>query len=134
MATDRYLLDANVLIAFVVKDHVHHDVAIRWYRRHQPNAYLCPIVEGALMRLLVRRGHSAADGQAVLRGFYSNDRHLFVADGLSHINIDHSGVIGHQQITDAYLAGIARNLNAKLATFDAGLQQTHHDVAVLIPT
>ena len=129
-----YLLDANVFIALVIKDHAHHNVAMNWYRRHRPAAYLCPIVEGALIRLLVRRGHGAAEGQTVLRRFYDNDRHAFVADALSYMDTDISGVIGHQQVTDAYLAALARTLNVKLATFDAGLQEAHHDVAVSIPT
>ena len=134
MAATGYLLDANVFIALVVKEHVHHDVARKWYRRHRPALYLCPIVEGALMRLLVRRGHAAADGQAVLQQFYNNDRHEFVADSLSYLDVDVSSVIGHQQVTDAYLAGLARDLDVKVVTFDAGLQQAHRDVAIAIPT
>jgi predicted nucleic acid-binding protein len=43
------------------------------------------------------------------------------------------GVIGHRQVTDAYLAQLARQHNARLATFDAGLAALHSDVADLIP-
>jgi predicted nucleic acid-binding protein len=45
-----------------------------------------------------------------------------------------SGVIGHRQVTDAYLAALARQRGGRLATFDAGLAQLHPDVAQLVPT
>jgi uncharacterized protein len=129
-----FLVDANVLIALVIKDHVHHNAAMRWYRRQRPTLFLCPIVEGALMRLLVHRGHAAADGQAALRQFYDNDRHSFAADSLSYMDTDLSRVVGHQQMTDAYLAALARELDLKLVTFDTGRQEAHRDVAVAIRT
>lgn len=42
-------------------------------------------------------------------------------------------VIGHRQVTDAYLAQLARAQGGKLATFDQGLAKLHHDVAELVP-
>jgi uncharacterized protein len=44
------------------------------------------------------------------------------------------GVIGHRQVTDAYLAELARRREARLATFDKGLAALHADVAELVPT
>jgi hypothetical protein len=39
-----------------------------------------------------------------------------------------------QQTTDTYLALLARHLDVKLASFDAGLQQAHRDITAAIRT
>ena len=44
-----------------------------------------------------------------------------------------TGVIGHRQVTDAYLAELARSNHGRLATFDEGFVALHGDVADLIP-
>jgi predicted nucleic acid-binding protein len=44
-----------------------------------------------------------------------------------------AGIIGHRQVTDAYLAHLARSHSARLATFDQALAKLHADVADLIP-
>jgi uncharacterized protein len=41
-------------------------------------------------------------------------------------------VLGHRQVTDAYLAALARHHHGKLATFDKGLAALHSDVAVAL--
>ena len=50
-----YLLDANVLIALTVAEHEHHERASTWAATVNRFA-VCPIVEGALVRFLVRTG------------------------------------------------------------------------------
>ena len=57
------LLDANVLIALLVDDHVHHEAAESWFTDMAGNFATCPITQGSLMRLLVREGQSAAAAQ-----------------------------------------------------------------------
>ena len=52
------LLDANVLIALVVADHVHHDAAESWLDRDDFVFATCPATEGSLVRLLLREGPS----------------------------------------------------------------------------
>ena len=47
--------------------------------------------------------------------------------------VEFGGVVGHRQVTDAYLAQLARSRNGQLATLDSGLAHLHSDVAVLIP-
>lgn len=54
-----YLLDANVLIALTVQEHEHHARASTWAATVDRFA-ICPIVEGALVRFLVRLGESPA--------------------------------------------------------------------------
>lgn len=55
-----------------------------------------------------------------------------LADDLPYGEADMTGVIGHRQVTDAYLAGLARARKGSLATFDRGLVALHHDVALLV--
>jgi hypothetical protein len=38
--------------------------------------------------------------------------------------------MGHRQVTDAYLAALARQQGGRLVTFDAGLAVLHPDVAL----
>ena len=41
------LLDANVLIALVVTEHVHHDAAAEWLSTFDPGFATCPITQEA---------------------------------------------------------------------------------------
>ncbi|GLY63497.1 hypothetical protein [Amycolatopsis taiwanensis] len=45
-----------------------------------------------------------------------------------------NGVLGHRQVTDAYLAQLARAHGGRLATFDPGLATLHTDIADLLQT
>ncbi len=40
--------------------------------------------------------------------------------------------VGHRQITDAYLAQLARARGGQVVTFDRGMAKLHSDVAELI--
>lgn len=60
------LLDANVLIALLVADHVHHDAAEAWLADTVGCFATCPITEGNLVRLLIREGQSAETTRAVI--------------------------------------------------------------------
>jgi uncharacterized protein len=57
----------------------------------------------------------------------------FWTDDVSYDSVSFAGVMGHRQVTDAYLAGLARSKGGRIATFDTGLASAHSDVAVLIP-
>ena len=51
----------------------------------------------------------------------------------SYIDVPTQGIIGHRQVTDAYLAQLARAHGSRLATFDQAMAKLHHDVAELVP-
>lgn len=128
------LLDANVLIALVDAAHVHHDQAVRWFSASPAPFATCPITQGAFLRVLLRVG-AVADGTAaacVLAAFVSHPRHQFWADELDCSRLAWGGVLGHRQVTDAYLAALARHRGGRLVTFDRGLAALHGDVAELI--
>ena len=85
------------------------------------------------MRLLIREGQPAELARSVLQGVSASPRHEFWPDNASYHDIPVAGIIGHRQVTDAYLAHLARSHSARLATFDQALAKLHADVADLIP-
>ena len=126
------LLDGNVLVALVVAEHVHHEAARAWFRRAGRFA-TCPTVQGTLLRLLVRQGTSSGDARAALTVLTGHARHEQWLDDLTYLEVDLSRVLGHRQVTDAYLAGLARSRRGRVATLDRGFAVTASDVAELVP-
>ena len=127
------LLDSNVLVALVVVDHVHHPAAEAWLAGTSDRFATCPITEGALVRLLVREGQSTGTARAILEALAASSRHDFWADDVPYHQVHMHGVVGHRQVTDAYLAQLARRHEGRLATLDEGLAKLHDDVADLVP-
>ncbi|MGH3202067.1 MAG: TA system VapC family ribonuclease toxin [Streptosporangiaceae bacterium] len=128
-----FLLDANVLIALLVEDHVHHKAAENWFVAMDGNFATCPITQGSLMRLLVREGQSAVAACAILNGTAADPRHEFWVDDVPYTDVPTRGIVGHRQVTDAYLAQLARARRSRLATFDQAMAKLHHDVVELVP-
>ena len=126
------LLDANVLIALLVDDHVHHVAAENWFVGMRGKFATCPITQGSLMRLLIREGQSAATAQTVLNEATADPRHEFWPDDIAYASVPTQGIIGHRQVTDAYLAQLARARGSRLATFDRALAKLHNDVVDLV--
>ncbi len=130
-----HLLDSNVLIALGDRDHVHHQAVRSWFRQRGDAAFAtCPITQGALLRILMQRGRAAVgEPMDILRGFIAHPAHRFWPEDMGYDAIRLDGVLGHRQITDAYLAALARRHGGRLATLDRGLAALHDDVAELIP-
>ena len=122
-----------LLIALVVEDHVHHRVAETWFAGTTVAIATCPITQGSLVRLLIREGQSAQAATAVVSALMAQPRHVFWPDDAGFDAVSLNGVIGHRQVTDAYLAHLARTHRGRLATFDQGLAQLHADIADLVP-
>lgn len=127
------LLDANVLVALVVAEHVHHDAAADWLSTSDTDFATCPITQGSLMRFLLRSGQSAAAARDVVIAVCDASRHEFWADHMPFTEVELGGVMSHRQVTDAYLAQLARSHQGQLVTLDSGLAHLHGDVAVLVP-
>jgi toxin-antitoxin system PIN domain toxin len=128
-----YLLDDNVLIALTVSEHVHHARASAWAGTIDRFA-VCPVVEGALVRFLVRAGERAAAAQQVVRALADRPGYDFWPDSLSYAETDLAGVLGHRQVTDAYLVGLAgEHRRGLLATLDESLARNSPDWTLLIP-
>ncbi len=131
-----WLLDGNVLSALMVDSHVHHRAAMRWLDEHNEPIATCCITQGTLLRIHMQ---TAADGSVhaawdALARVEAHPRHVFWEDGFSYRHVPHRHLQGAKQVTDAWLAELARRRKGKLATFDRALALLHRDVAVLIPT
>jgi toxin-antitoxin system PIN domain toxin len=127
-----YLLDANVLIALTVAEHEHHERASTWADGLDDFA-ICPVVEGALLRFLVRIGESVAASTEVLRAVATHPRCHRWPDSVSYLDADLTHVRGHRQLTDAYLASLAAAHGGVLATLDVGLATALPAHTLLLP-
>jgi uncharacterized protein len=127
-----YLADGNVLIALTVVDHVHHRPAVEWFGRSEPALATCPITQGTLIRFLIRQGHTAADASAVLEALRSQEWHTFWPDDVPYEAAHLVGVLGHRQVTEAYLVALARHHKGRVATLDEGLAALHGDAVLLL--
>ena len=115
--------------------HVHHETAVRWFASSSPLFATCPFTQGALLRILLRSGSvpNITVGAQVLNGFTGHPNHHFWPDDLGFGSVGWTGVLGHRQVTDAYLAALARHHGGMLASFDRGLVALHTDVATAVP-
>ena len=128
-----HLLDGNVLYALIDEAHVHHVPARQWFVGHPGGFATCPITQGTLVRLVMRLGvRSVEHALALLEGVTAHPKHSFWPDELAYSQVRWHGVIGHRQVTDAYLAGLARHHGGKLVSFDKGLVALHPDVGVAV--
>lgn len=126
-----HLLDGNVLYALIDEAHVHHALARDWFLRVPQAFSTCPITQGTLMRLVMRLGgRDFGQALALLKTVSAHPRHHFWPDRLPYEQVQAQGVMGHRQVTDAYLASLARHHGGKLASLDKGLIALHGDVGV----
>ena len=130
-----WLLDGNLLVALVIDTHEFHHRAHRWFDFQVEPFATCAITEGTLLRvhMKVAQDSSAAAAWSVLDAINNMPDHIFWDDGFSYSEVSFAGVIGSKQITDAWLAELARRHRAQLATLDVALAALHSDVAFLVP-
>lgn len=122
-----HLADGNLLVALTVIEHLHHRVAVEWFEQTTPRLATCPITEGTLLRFLLREGQTAHAAVAVLDKIRAQPWHTFWPDAIAYEGAHLVGVIGHRQVTDAYLVALARHHDGRVATLDQGLAALHPD-------
>ena len=124
------LLDVNVLVALFDPDHVHHELAHDWFGEHRAQGWAsCPVTQNGLVRVLSnpRYGSPTSSLRAVreaVKRFLSSKDHHFWPDDISLCDdtiFDAAGMIGHRQITDVYLLGLAKKRKGHLVTFDRSI-------------
>jgi uncharacterized protein len=124
------LLDVNVLVALFDPDHVHHELAHDWFADHRAYGWAsCPMTQNGLIRVLSNpRYGSPAGGLRAVRDavtrLLSNKDHQFWPDDISISDdalFDVTGMVGHRQITDVYLLGLAKRRKGHLVTFDRSI-------------
>lgn len=135
------LLDVNMLIALAWPSHVHHRPAQTWFSRNYSSGWAtCPLTQCAFVRLssnpkIIPEAVTPKEAMALLDGVVSMKSHRFWRDDISLLNasVPSSLLLGHRQVTDAYLLGLAIHHRGCLVTLDAGLTalvpvgSPHHD-------
>ncbi|MGQ0678687.1 MAG: hypothetical protein ACT4OM_03355 [Actinomycetota bacterium] len=81
--------------------------------------------------LVACRSH-VADASAVLAALAESKRHEFWPDDQPFTDVDLRGVVVHRQVTDNYLASLARSRGGRLVTLDRAVTALHPDVAVAL--
>jgi len=131
-----WLLDGNVLVALAMDSHIHHERVRLWFDALSEPFATCAVTEGTLLRLYMKFATtSTADAAwAVLDAIHAMPDHEFWDDGFSYREVKHDMLSGPSQVTDAWLATLARRRGGKLATLDGALATVQADVAVLVAT
>lgn len=124
------LLDVNVLIALAWPVHVHHAVAHAWFEAVGQKCWAtCPLTQLAFVRIssnpkIIPGAVPPRAAAQVLGEMVSLNGHVFWADDLpvdGLASFSSSALVGHRQVTDAYLVELARHHKGKVATLDSGL-------------
>jgi uncharacterized protein len=132
-----WLLDGNGLIALAWPGHAFHGRSSRWLASLEAGHAIatCPVTEGTLLRLHMQLGKdtSASAAWSALRLIHAHPRHVFWPDAFSYTEIDPTRLTGHRQLTDSWLAELARRKGGRLATLDEALSVLWPESTFLIP-
>ena len=128
----RALLDVNVLIALLDRAHIMHGPAASWLRSEIGHGWAsCPIAENGVIRIMSQPGYPNTQPSAQVAGrlaeacatadhrFWSHDFSL-----LSDSVLNWSRLLGHRQVTDAYLLATAVRNSGRFVTFDRRIDTT----------
>ena len=103
-----------------------------WFRKGYRFA-TCPITQGALFRFHLRAGvdATAESAKLLLKSISALPRHQFWPDDASYLDLSANGIIGHKQVTDAYLVLLAQKHGGSLATMDQALAAIHEGTTLI---
>jgi hypothetical protein len=125
-----HLLDVNALIALIWEDHQFHETMAAWFARHAKRGWAtCAITQAGFIRVmnqpaLAKPGHTVAELAEALKQNLAHPAHrLLPLDFGFDVVLARctGGVVGHRQVTDAYLLAAAVRGGMKLLTFDSGV-------------
>lgn len=125
-----HLLDANALIALAWTQHEHHEPISRWFRAHSGAGWAtCAFTQAAFMRVIAQPSFSGLhigmpDILELLARNVGHPKHKYlpVDFGTGHVaGVCTGGLLGHRQVTDAWLLATAVRHHARLLTFDTGI-------------
>ena len=127
-----HLLDVNALIALGWDSHHHHKAMVAWFNRHAREGWAtCAITQAGFVRVLsqpavAKEALSIAKLAESLAHNLAHQAHRLLALDFNLTDVlacCTGGVVGHRQVTDAYLLTAAVRAGARLLTFDRGISQ-----------
>lgn len=137
----KVLLDVNVLLALAWPNHQFHAAAMAWFdARPQAEWGTCALTELAFVRLscnpaFTPAAKSPAQALHLLQVLEADSRHFHLATlpGVSGKGFQgiFERVLGHKQIMDAYLLGLATRSRVKLLSFDKRIAALQADGVAL---
>jgi toxin-antitoxin system PIN domain toxin len=125
-----FLLDVNVLIALLWPPHEDHARAQKWFALNSHLGWAtCPMTQAGFVRIVSnpafsRRPVSPRDALDVLQASLQHRAHRFWTEDIAMPEaVSEFGprLIGHRQVTDAYLFGLAIQKKGRLVTLDRSL-------------
>lgn len=129
------LLDVNVLIALCDGRHEHHRLAAEWFVAHAAAGWAsCPITQNGAIRILSAPAYPGArpvsQVLAQVQALCASEHHRFWPDAVSLVDpgvLNPRHVLGHRQLTDAYLLALAVRKDGRFVTLDGAvaLQAVH---------
>lgn len=132
----------NTLIALADREHTHHELAAGWFRSAGRSGWgVCAFTEAGFLRVVTRAGGGRPLEAAteILARFSKHPGYRYwpLSAGWATLAAPFRGrLFGHQQITDAYLLGLAVKKNGVLVSMDKGLihlagSQYRHNLLIL---
>jgi len=125
------LLDVNVLIALAEPGHKHYRAAHEWLNSSgKDNWSLCPLTEAGFVRVTTNPAYrpgprTLEETVTILQGIKRYPGYWFWEIDESWVTLTArfaTRLVGHQQVTDAYLLGLSIKEDGVLVTFDRGLK------------
>ena len=124
----KYLLDVNVLIALTNEGHLHHKVVLKWFKTPGLNWGRCAFTEAGFYRISVnpKVGRLTYDDATNLLAALTKRQSYrywpITADWDELVAPFRERVWGHQQVTDAWLLGLAVKEGGVLVTLDKAIR------------
>lgn len=127
-----HLLDANALIALGWPTHEHHPRMMNWFSQHARAGWASTaFTQSAFVRIVTQPAFSGRPiavsevAELLLRNT-AHPKHRLVALDFGFADVWAActgGILGHRQITDAWLLTAAIRNRMKFLTFDSGIEQ-----------
>jgi uncharacterized protein len=120
-----HLLDVNVLVALLDEDHIHHQLVTKWFDTPGLQWSICPFTEAGFLRYMTRSGMSAEEATLMLARLSEEPGYHFQPYPVGWGKLCEpilSRIFGHNQITDAFMLGLAIHEKLVLTTLDRAIQ------------
>jgi toxin-antitoxin system PIN domain toxin len=128
LSKPKYLLDVNVLIALTDEGHVHNHTVIKWFNTPGLDWGRCAFSEAGFFRISVNPklgGLTFEDANNILATLTKRHGYRYwpiTTDWAELVAPFRERVLGHQQVTDAWLLGLAIKEDGILVTLDKAIR------------